>query len=125
MTGYTKDHAWVRMDGETATVGISDYAQRQLGDIVYVDLPKVGAALTQGETMGTVESVKSVSELVAPVSGVVTEVNGALTDAAELLNQDPEGEAWLVRVKLAGKVEGLMDAAAYRSYSGVVVSDTE
>jgi glycine cleavage system H protein len=107
MTGYM----WVRVDGDIATVGLTDEAQRQLGDIVYVDLPKPGATIKKDKAMGTVESVKSVSDLVSPVSGTVVEVNGSLAESPEKLNQYPEGEAWLVRVKL--------------SYSGVVVSDTE
>src|SRR5581483_6571333 len=115
---YTKEHEWVRVDGDTAAIGITDHAQHELGDIVYVDLPKVGARLEQGKTLGSVESVKAVSDVYAPVSGEVTEINGALADAPEKLNEDPHGEAWLVKLKLANpaEVQNLMTAAEYQSY---------
>jgi glycine cleavage system H protein len=93
------EYMWVKTEGGVATVGITDEAQRRLGDIVYVDLPKVGSAVERDKAMGTVESVKSVSDLVSPVSGLVLEVNPLLTDSPETLNQDPEGEAWLIRVR--------------------------
>ena len=117
---YTKEHEWVRVDGDTAAIGITDHAQHELGDIVYVDLPKVGARLEQGKTLGSVESVKAVSDVYAPVSGEVTEINGALADAPEKLNEDPHGEAWLVKLKLANpaEVQNLMTAAEYQSYVG-------
>jgi glycine cleavage system H protein len=115
---YTKDHEWVRIEGASATVGITDYAQHSLGDIVYVELPKVGARLEAGKAFGTVESVKAVSEIYAPVSGEVTEVNTALGDAPEKLNQDPHGAAWLLKLKPANPAEAnaLMDARAYEGY---------
>jgi len=115
---YTKDHEWVRLDGDAATVGITDYAQHALGDIVYVELPKPGARLEQGKAFGTVESVKAVSEIYAPVSGEVTEVNITLGDAPEKLNQDPHGAAWLLKLKASNPAEAksLMDATAYEAY---------
>jgi glycine cleavage system H protein len=116
---YTKEHEWVRMDGDSATIGITDHAQQELGDIVYVDLPKPGAHVEQGKTMGTVESVKAVSEIYSPVTGEVVETNPILTDAPEKVNEDPHGEAWLVRVHLSGTPPTeLMTAAEYQSYIG-------
>ena len=117
---YTKEHEWVRVDGDTATIGITDHAQHELGDIVYVDLPKVGANLEAGKTLGSVESVKAVSDVYSPVTGEVTEVNGTLANSPETLNTDPHGEAWLVKVKVAdaSQVQSLMDAAAYQTYIG-------
>lgn len=116
---YTKDHEWVRLEGDTATIGITDFAQRQLGDVVYVDLPEVGAALSAGQTFGTIESVKAVSELYAPVSGEVIEVNTALKNAPEDVNAKAY-DAWMIKVRLANAAEadGLMDAAAYQSHVG-------
>ena len=113
---YTKDHEWIRLAGETGTVGITDFAQKQLGDVVYVELPDVGTAVTAGQTFGTIESVKAVSELYAPVSGEVTEVNGSLKDKPEQVNTSPH-EAWMIRLKVqsAAEVAGLMDAAAYEA----------
>ena len=113
---YTKDHEWIRLDGSTGTVGITDFAQKQLGDVVYVDLPEVGTALTSGQTFGTIESVKAVSELYAPVSGTVTEVNSALKDKPELVNTTPH-DAWMIKVTLAspGEAGGLLDADAYQA----------
>jgi glycine cleavage system H protein len=115
---YTKDHEWVRIEGPIATVGITDYAQHSLGDIVYVELPEVGARLEAGKAFATVESVKAVSEVYAPVSGEVTEVNTALSDVPEKLNQDPHGAAWLVKLKVANPAEAgaLMDAKAYEAH---------
>ncbi|MFL5726506.1 MAG: glycine cleavage system protein GcvH [Chloroflexota bacterium] len=112
---YTKDHEWVRVDGDEATVGITDYATNQLGDIVFVELPEVGRTLSQFGTFGVVESVKAVSDLFAPVSGEVTSGNDALASAPELVNSDPYGEGWLIRVKLgsATEVDELLDASAY------------
>ena len=117
---YTKEHEWVRVDSDTATVGITDHAQQELGDIVYVDLPKPGTRLEQAKTAGSVESVKAVSDIYAPVSGEVTEINPVLADAPEKLNEDPHGEAWLFKVKLTtpAEVGKLMSAADYQTYIG-------
>ncbi len=113
---YTSEHEWVRLDGDTATIGITDFAQEQLGDVVYVDLPASGASIVAGEVFGEVESTKSVSDLFAPVSGEVTARNDALDDAPELVNSDCWGEGWLVEVHVEGEVDpsGLLDAAAYQ-----------
>src|SRR5579871_5168269 len=110
---YTKEHEWVLVEGDTGTVGITDHAQEELGDIVYVDLPKVGAKIEQGKSLGSVESVKAVSDVYSPVSGEVTEVNETLAEKPETLNSDPHGAAWLVKVRLSApaEVEGLMNAA--------------
>jgi glycine cleavage system H protein len=115
---YTKEHEWVGLKDGVATVGITDYAQHELGDVVYVELPKVGAKLATGKSFGTVESVKAVSEIYAPVSGEVTEINAVLNGSPELINQDPHGQAWLVKVKAAdaSEISGLMDAKAYEAY---------
>jgi len=112
---YTKDHEWVRVDGENATIGITAYAADQLGDIVFVELPDTGRALEAFAAFGVVESVKAVSDLFAPISGEVTEANAALAGAPELVNSDPFGEGWMIKVKLAGagQVDDLLDAAAY------------
>ena len=111
---YTKDHEWIRVDGGQGKVGITDYAQKQLGDVVFVDLPEVGTAVTQGQAFGTIESVKAVSELFAPVSGEIVEVNGALKDQPEQVNTDPHG-AWMVAIKLSspGEVGALLDSTQY------------
>jgi glycine cleavage system H protein len=115
---YTKEHEWVKLDGGVATVGITDYAQHELGDVVYVELPKPGTKVETGQAFGTVESVKSVSEVYSPVSGEVIEANTALADSPERINQDPHGAAWLVRIRAANDAEAaaLMDAAAYEAY---------
>ena len=112
---YTKDHEWVRVDGDEAVVGITDYAANQLGDIVFVELPDVGRTLSQAATFGVVESVKAVSDLFSPVSGEVTSGNDALAAAPELVNSDPYGDGWMIRLKLANptEVDELLDAAAY------------
>ena len=112
---YTKDHEWVRVEGKTATIGVTDFAANQLGDVVFVDLPVVGRAVDQFATFGVVESVKAVSDLYAPLSGEVVEVNGDLGAKPELVNSDPFGEGWMIKVKLtgAGQVDDLLDAAAY------------
>jgi glycine cleavage system H protein len=112
---YTKDHEWVRVDGDEATVGITAYAADQLGDIVFVELPAAGRDLTQFATFGVVESVKAVSDLFAPVSGEVTTTNDALSASPELVNSDPYGDGWMVRLRLtkADEVDELLDAAAY------------
>lgn len=117
---YTKEHEWVRVDGDIGTIGITDHAQQELGDIVYVDLPKVGTRVDQGGTLGSVESVKAVSDVYAPVSGEVIELNAALADAPEKLNEDPHGAAWLVKLKLSApaELEKLMPAADYQAYIG-------
>ena len=111
---YTKDHEWVRLDGGTGTVGITDFAQKQLGDVVYVDLPAVGTAVTQGQSFGTIESVKAVSELFAPLTGTVVEVNAALKDRPETVNQAPH-DAWMVKIQSsnASEADGLLSAADY------------
>ena len=109
---YTKDHEWVKIEGTEARVGITDYAQKQLGDVVYLELPEVGRTLTRGESFGTVESVKAVSDLYSPVSGEVTEVNRALVEKPELVNKDPYG-SWMIAMKVTGGTEDLLDAAQY------------
>lgn len=115
---YTKDHEWVTVQGGIATLGITDYAQKELGDIVYVDLPQPGDAVVAGKTMGSVESVKAVSDIYSPVTGEVAEVNAALAEAPEKVNQDPYGEAWMVKVKLSApeEINNLLTAAEYQSY---------
>ena len=112
---YTKDHEWVRVEGDEAVVGITEFAAHQLGDVVFVELPAVGRSLAQHATFGVVESVKAVSDLFAPVSGEVIAANGALGGQPELVNTDPYGEGWMLRVKVAdaGQLDGLLDAAAY------------
>ena len=117
---YTKEHEWVRVEGDIGVVGITDHAQKELGDIVYVDLPKVGARLEQGKTLGSVESVKAVSDIFAPVSGEVTEVNEVLSTTPEKLNEDPHGAAWLVKIKLSApdQVNRLLSAEDYQKYVG-------
>jgi glycine cleavage system H protein len=115
---YTKDHEWVRLKGDRAVVGITHYAQKQLGDVVYLELPEVGCPLKVQESFGTVESVKAVSELFSPVAGEVAEANTALVQSPEKINSDPYGEAWMITVKLAdpAAVSALMDAAAYKAF---------
>ncbi len=117
---YTKEHEWVRVEGDIAVVGITDHAQKELGDIVYVDLPKVGARLEQGKTLGSVESVKAVSDIFAPVSGEVTEINEMLSTTPEKLNEDPHGAAWLVKIRLSApdEVNRLLSAEDYQKYVG-------
>jgi len=117
---YTKEHEWVRLEGDTATVGITDHAQKELGDIVYADLPKPRTIVEQGKAMGSVESVKAVSEIYSPVSGEVLEANEALAAAPEKLNQDPHGEAWLVKIRVSrpAEVDALLSAADYQSFIG-------
>lgn len=115
---YTKEHEWVRMDGDVGTVGITDYAQDQLGDIVLVDLPAAGAAVSYMEKFGEIESVKAVSELFSPVTGEVVEVNAALTDNPELVNDEPYDGGWMIRVRLADPAEAanLLSAAHYEQF---------
>jgi len=110
---YTPSHEWARIEGGTATVGITSFAQEQLGDITFVDLPAVGAQVTQGSEFGSIESVKAASELYSPVTGEVIEVNAALEASPELVNQDAFQGGWMMKVKLSAEPEGLMDAAAY------------
>ena len=109
---YTKDHEWIRIGGGAAKVGITDYAQKQLGDVVYLELPQVGRALKKGEVFGTIESVKAVSELFSPVDGEVTEVNSALVQNPETVNKDPHG-SWMIAIKVTGGDGDLLDAATY------------
>jgi glycine cleavage system H protein len=113
---YTKDHEWVRLDGGIGAVGITHFAQQQLGDVVYVELPEVGTALTAGQVFGTIESVKAVSELFAPVSGVVTEVNGAIKDRPDAVNSAPH-ETWMIKVQMAkpGEADQLLAASDYEA----------
>ena len=115
---YTKDHEWIKVDGPVGVIGITDYAQSELGDVVFAELPKVGAAMKAGESFGTIESVKAVSEIFTPVSGEITEINSKLVDTPEIINKDPHGSAWLVKIRLSDpkEVSALMDAAAYESY---------
>ena len=117
---YTKDHEWARVEGKRATVGITDFAQSELTDVVFVELPKVGRAVKAGEVVGTVESVKAVSEIFAPLSGKVLEVNKALEDSPEVVNQDAYGKGWMVVLEVADPSEArnLMDAPAYRKMIG-------
>lgn len=115
---YSREHEWVRIDGEVATFGITDHAQKELGDLVFVDLPRAGRTIRAGEPVGTVESVKAVSEVFAPIGGEVIETNESLVDHPERVNQDPHGEGWLARVRVAGGADlaGLMSASEYAAY---------
>ena len=115
---YTKDHEWIRVEGDKGIIGITDYAQNQLGDVVFLELPEAGRQLTAGLSFGTVESVKAVSELLAPVSGQVEEINSALVSSPEAVNTDPYGKGWMVKVRLAdaAQVASLMYAAAYAAF---------
>ena len=117
-TRYTKDHEWVTLDGDVATIGITDYAQQQLGDVVFVDLPEVGKKLTKSGDAAVVESVKAASEVYAPLSGEVVEVNAALEAAPATVNEDAQGKGWFMKLKLdnPGEVEELMDEAAYKEF---------
>ena len=115
---YSKDHEWVRAEGERATIGVTDYAQKQLGDVVFVELSEVGRTLAAHEVFGTVESVKAVSELFAPIGGEVLETNASLVKTPETINTDPYGAAWMIVVKVSNPkdLDGLMDAAAYKAH---------
>lgn len=115
---YTKEHEWIDVKGDIATIGITDYAQHELGDVVFVELPAVGAAVTSGKVFGSIESVKAVSEIFAPASGSVTEANSELHNKPETVNTDPHGAAWLIKLKLANPadVNSLMDAKAYEAF---------
>ena len=112
---YTRSHEWVRREGETATVGITDHAQDELGDVVFVELPEVGATFDAGEAFGAVESVKAVSDLCAPVGGEVVEVNGALEDAPEKINEDPYGDGWILKLRAGGEGD-LLSAQEYERF---------
>lgn len=115
---YTKDHEWLKVDGAMGTIGITDYAQQELGDVVFVELPKVGVKMDKGQSFGSVESVKAVSDIFMPVSGEIAEINSMLVDSPEKLNKDPQGAAWLVKIRLNDPKEAsaLMDATAYEAY---------
>ena len=115
---YTKQHEWVRVSGDVGVVGITDYAQKELGDIVYVDLPRAGTKVEEAKVMGSVESVKAVSDLYSPVSGEVIELNDALASAPEKLNESPHGDGWLVKIRLSvpDEIQGLLSAADYEKY---------
>ncbi len=115
---YTDDHEWISLEGDVATVGITDYAQEQLGDVVFIELPEAGTALEKGKEAATVESVKAASEIYAPLDGEVTEANAALADEPAKVNSDPEGEGWFFKMTLAdsSQLDGLMDAAAYKAF---------
>lgn len=117
---YTKEHEWVRVEGDLGVIGITNHAQQELGDIVYVDLPKPGTVVEQGKSLGSVESVKAVSDIYSPVSGEVVEVNESLGQSPEKLNQDPHGAAWLVKIRLSvpDQLKGLLSAADYQAYVG-------
>jgi glycine cleavage system H protein len=117
---YTKDHEWIRLEGETAVIGITDFAQRELGDIVYVEIETVGKSLAAETIFGTVEAVKTVSDLYLPISGTISELNSALASSPELVNTDPYGEGWMIKMKVDNPedVNALMDAAAYSNVVG-------
>ena len=122
---YTKDHEWVRVRGDQATIGITDHAQKQLGDVVYVELPKVGDKFEISEPFGSVESVKAVSEIYMPLTGTVSEVNHKLNDAPEMVNSDPYGEGWMIVIKMdnPAQVDGLLNSAEYEDYIKEEVSE--
>lgn len=115
---YTNDHEWVRVEGDSAVVGISDYAQEQLGDVVFVELPTVGVTFSQNDDAAVVESVKAASEIYAPISGEILAVNDSLSNAPETLNSDPTGDGWMFKISIAdkGEIDALMDEAAYKAY---------
>ncbi|MGC8594510.1 MAG: glycine cleavage system protein GcvH [Candidatus Kryptoniota bacterium] len=117
---YTKDHEWIRVDGQIGIVGITEYAQSELGDIVFVELPDIGTKLEQGKRFGTVEAVKTVSDLYAPVSGEVLEVNAALKDSPELVNKEPYSGGWMLKIKISdkGELDNLLDASRYATMIG-------
>lgn len=117
---YTKDHEWVLVDGDTGTVGITDYAQGELGDVVFVELPAIGRSVKQGESFGTIEAVKAVSDMYAPISGLVAEVNKELEKAPEIVNKDPYGKGWMVKIKVSNPADlsMLLNAAAYKALIG-------
>ena len=116
---YSKDHEWVRVEGDTVVIGITDHAQEQLGDVVYVELPKAGESFAANESFGSVESVKAVSEVFTPVSGAVTDANASLNDEPEKVNQDPYGEGWMIKIKMSDRneVDSLLAAAEYEDFT--------
>jgi glycine cleavage system H protein len=118
---YTEDHEWVKLEGNIGTVGITDHAQSELGDIVYIDIPNPDAEVKAGESFGTIEAVKTVAEMFAPVSGKLVEVNNSLNDAPETVNADPYGAGWIVKIELSNltELDGLMDAETYKSKLGI------
>ncbi len=115
---YTKDHEWLRIDGKNATIGITEFAQKQLGDVVYVELPQAGAQLEFHQSLGVIESVKAVSDIYSPVSGEVIEVNEQLNDSPELVNEDPHGKGWIIRLKIKdeGELDKLMSVSEYENF---------
>lgn len=117
---YNKDHQWIRGEGDTGTIGITDYAQQSLSDVLYVELPKIGEKFAAGESFGSVESVKAVSDIFMPVSGEVIEVNGSIQDKPERVNADPYGEAWMIRIRLneRSEIDNLLSAAEYEEFTG-------
>ena len=117
---YTKDHEWVRVEGDFGWVGVTDFAQGELGDVVFVELPAVGVKLVQGKSFGTIEAVKAVSDLYAPVAGEVVELNETIKDTPEIVNRDPYGEGWMVKIKIENKADlnALLDASAYKNLTG-------
>ncbi|PKL86789.1 MAG: glycine cleavage system protein H [Ignavibacteriae bacterium HGW-Ignavibacteriae-1] len=117
---YTEDHEWVKLEGNIGTIGVTDHAQGELGDIVYIDIPEPDATVNAGDSFGTIEAVKTVAEMYAPVSGKLVEVNSALNDAPETVNADPYGEGWIVKIELSNlaELDKLMDAAAYKAKLG-------
>ncbi|MFI5160852.1 MAG: glycine cleavage system protein GcvH [Sphingobacteriales bacterium] len=117
---YTKDHEWIKVEGDTATIGITEFAQRELGDIVYIDISSVGKKVAKEEVFGTVEAVKTVSDLFMPLTGSVTEINPALDSQPELVNSDPYGDGWMVKISIsdASEIDGLLSADAYQSLVG-------
>ena len=117
---YTEEHEWISIEGDHALIGVTDYAQSELGDVVFVELPEAGGSVEQGSVFGTIEAVKTVSDLYAPVSGEIVEVNPDLADKPELVNQSPYGDGWMIRIKVAkpDELEGLMDAAHYQEHIG-------
>lgn len=115
---FTKEHEWVKLDGDIATIGISDYAQKELGDVVYIDLPSPGDSLSKGDVCSNIESVKAVNDIYTPVSGEIVEVNSNLEDTPEAINQDPYNTGWIIKIKIsdAGELDELMDNASYENY---------
>jgi glycine cleavage system H protein len=118
---YTKDHEWVKIEGDVVTIGVTDYAQGELGDVVFVELPEVGDTVEREETFGSIEAVKAVADIFSPVSGEALEINPALEDDPEIVNKDPYGEGWMLKIKLSdhSELEELMDSAAYRDLIGL------
>lgn len=118
---YTKDHEWIRVEGDNGVVGITDYAQGELGDVVYVELPKIGKHVKQGDSFGTIEAVKAVSDLFSPVSGEVLEINEGLEKAPELINKEPYGKGWIAKFKISnkGELNNLLDAKTYQNLIGI------